>query len=184
MKISHKGALLLLLVSSCGGKDSSGSAGFSDPEDPGTTSAEAGINSDANDSAVVVENIDGHQIDALDTNNSSSDSNISSAGCEGKMCGEECTSDQNGKRYCDINLQCVHGAIRSECFYVPDGGVQDCKAMDANGLTPDSTCRMIFGWTWNGNKCDAVVGCSCSGADCQNLFYDALSCDFAYRNCK
>ncbi len=41
-----------------------------------------------------------------------------------------------------------------------------CAPQDAQGV---GACEAILGYAWDGSQCNAVVGCSCTGADCDEI---------------
>jgi len=50
-------------------------------------------------------------------------------------------------------------------------------------VTPVGLCEVILGWYWNGGRCDPLVGCSCSGPDCGELFAGPAECQAAHLKC-
>jgi hypothetical protein len=50
-------------------------------------------------------------------------------------------------------------------------------------VTPVGLCEVILGWYWDGGKCDALTGCSCSGPDCDELFASPGECQKAHLKC-
>lgn len=50
-------------------------------------------------------------------------------------------------------------------------------------VTPVGLCEVILGWYWNGGRCDPLVGCSCSGPDCGELFPSIGECWKAHLKC-
>jgi len=60
---------------------------------------------------------------------------------------------------------------------VPD---KTCAPMDATGVGP---CDQFFGWAWDGAACVGISGCSCEGADCEELHASFEECNEAHAGC-
>lgn len=68
----------------------------------------------------------------------------------------------------------------SEADCLRDHEACPCVRQD---VTPVGLCEVILGWYWDGGKCDALVGCSCSGPDCGELFAGPGECNKAHLKC-
>ena len=44
------------------------------------------------------------------------------------------------------------------------------SACDAQDATPEGDCDLVLGTSWDGLKCIELSGCSCQGADCDQLY--------------
>jgi len=55
-----------------------------------------------------------------------------------------------------------------------------CAAQDAYG---EGACEKAFGVKWNGQSCEPLGGCTCIGADCDDLAGDIAACDAAHASC-
>lgn len=53
----------------------------------------------------------------------------------------------------------------------------------AQEVTPVGSCEVILGWFWDGRRCDPLVGCSCQGSDCGELFPSPDDCNKAHLKC-
>jgi hypothetical protein len=60
------------------------------------------------------------------------------------------------------------------------GSVDPCAAQDAHTV---GSCEPFRGYAWNGQACEVISGCSCQGADCDNLFSTEQECQSAYTAC-
>ncbi len=62
------------------------------------------------------------------------------------------------------------------------GGVPPCPGItDAQGV---GLCQLFLGWAWNGMQCVGVSGCSCEGADCNNLYPELDICEMETAGCQ
>jgi hypothetical protein len=64
----------------------------------------------------------------------------------------------------------------AECLPSPD-----CEPDDAAGEGP---CDAFFGYAWDGQSCVGISGCNCVGADCADLSFDPVACEFAHSHCE
>jgi len=55
-----------------------------------------------------------------------------------------------------------------------------CGALDAAG---DGQCFCVLGYIWDGDKCEAINGCACQGADCDKLTETPEQCAAAHATC-
>ncbi|MGE0784567.1 MAG: hypothetical protein AB7S26_02690 [Sandaracinaceae bacterium] len=55
-------------------------------------------------------------------------------------------------------------------------------ACDPQDIVGVGDCRAIAGWSWNGTACE-IVGCSCSGSECDAMFDSIEACQAAFRSC-
>lgn len=55
-----------------------------------------------------------------------------------------------------------------------------CPPQDAEG---EGGCALFHGYKWNGMSCEGVSGCTCSGADCGNLFNTLEECQRKFCRC-
>lgn len=86
----------------------------------------------------------------------------------------------------DPGLQC-EGCEDGSCTEVSACGSTlickkaDCSPQQAQGF---GACRALLGYRWDGQACQAIGGCECRGADCQNLHQDVESCERANAACE
>lgn len=88
---------------------------------------------------------------------------VSGCSCEGADC-DKLTLDRD---------ECL--AAHTHCSAGPS-----CDPMDARG---EGFCEMYFGITWDGSQCVGLGGCSCTGADCNELYQDMASCESDHALC-
>lgn len=89
--------------------------------------------------------------------------------------GERCTVEDGD---CDPPPGCKPGnACPAICYGVCK---QPCAAQDATGV---GACDMFLGYKWDGKACTPTSGCSCTGADCNQLYRDEQTCLQARRGC-
>ena len=55
-----------------------------------------------------------------------------------------------------------------------------CEPMDATG---EGLCGAFFGWAFDGNACEPVTGCACTGTQCELTFGEQVDCEAAYGDC-
>lgn len=55
-----------------------------------------------------------------------------------------------------------------------------CEPQDAEAT---GLCEAILGWAWDGARCHQLVGCSCVGEDCGELFASESECLFHHEAC-
>lgn len=83
----------------------------------------------------------------------------------------------NGETYCNActaNTAGVSVARSGAC----DG--PSCDAQDARG---SGACALFLGYTWNGEGCTGIGGCSCEGVDCDSLYESPDACEAAHAMC-
>lgn len=56
-----------------------------------------------------------------------------------------------------------------------------CTPQDAEGV---GACDLFLGYTWDGQRCVGISGCSCKGADCDKLYEDLGACRKAHAHCR
>jgi hypothetical protein len=89
--------------------------------------------------------------------------------------GEYCTTEQGA---CNRPPGCGPNDVCPDvCYGVCRGR---CTPQDA---TPVGACKRFLGYKRDGQACTPLGGCSCRGADCDNLYPDAESCAAAIRAC-
>ena len=89
--------------------------------------------------------------------------------CSGTPCGSRCPGGfRDAEHRCQPNPP-------ADC---PGG--PPCTPYDARG-TPN--CQTLWGFTWDGTKCVAIVGCECVGADCATLVRDQDTCVADFQCC-
>lgn len=94
-----------------------------------------------------------------------------------------CRCDPRGGVSCQTNPACgVDGGP-----IVVDGGpigvdvsLPGCAAQDATG---QGLCDRLLGIYWQSNRCVAVGGCSCAGADCGDSYPSFEACEMAHVIC-
>jgi hypothetical protein len=60
-------------------------------------------------------------------------------------------------------------------------GVQACPPFDARAV---GSCKVHRGYTWNGQSCEGLGGCSCEGVDCNRLYDTFQACEAAQGGCR
>jgi hypothetical protein len=78
-----------------------------------------------------------------------------------------------GESICPCGVFCLLPDRPGEC-------VSRCAADDAAGK---GLCKMLHGFKWTGTACQAVVGCSCVGSDCDELSRTLADCESLHRLC-
>jgi len=62
-----------------------------------------------------------------------------------------------------------------------------CNPTDARGTGGSGfsspMCNVVLGWAWDGTKCIAILGCSCEGSGCGDLFPVQSVCRAAFAHC-
>jgi hypothetical protein len=97
----------------------------------------------------------------------------------------DCCSDAAavcGVDGCDVETGsgCHDGEV---CVAGPPADCQPadpCAAQDARG---EGLCLAFWGYAWNGSACVGQSGCSCQGADCDDLPFEIEECEAAYAAC-
>ncbi len=80
----------------------------------------------------------------------------------------------DGQTYSNAGCAAVAGvsvAHQGEC---------GCAPMDAVGVGP---CDAFFGYAFDGERCQAINGCSCEGTDCDALFSSLEDCEAKFEHC-
>lgn len=67
-------------------------------------------------------------------------------------------------------------AAYGECL-----GSGTCSPWDARG---QGACEMVLGWTYDGQSCQAISGCSCEGDDCHRLTQSQETCRKTVGDCR
>lgn len=79
--------------------------------------------------------------------------------------------------FLDLDLP-VCEAAHAEC----GGNVPPCPGItDAKGV---GLCQLFLGYAWDGIQCVGISGCSCEGADCDNLYPELDVCQQATAGCQ
>jgi len=101
--------------------------------------------------------------------------------CAYKGCGDPCTQCSTRDGGCYDGTCNWLGSCKSEDKPVCsiDAG-RSCSAMDTEGL---GDCNDVFGWSWTGSKCVAIVGCICVGIDCGVVLADSFTCWASFHAC-
>ncbi len=76
---------------------------------------------------------------------------------------------------CDLLVQdpdLCEESVR-HCSTITDPGDR-CDPWD---IEPQGACDMELGWGWDGDQCISYSGCSCDGADCDQLFDGPGECE-------
>lgn len=73
------------------------------------------------------------------------------------------------------------GVIRRDAGTIGvDASVRGCAAQDATG---QGLCDRLLGIYWEANRCVAIGGCSCVGADCARSYESFQACEMAHLIC-
>ncbi len=68
-----------------------------------------------------------------------------------------------------------------EAKYTECGTASNCDPQDARSDGTD--CAAIFGYAWNGTKCEEI-DCGCAGTECDQTFNSEAACKAVYGQCE
>jgi hypothetical protein len=94
-----------------------------------------------------------------------------------RACTAPCTGDDECREL-RSGTECAAGQCAPRAGTPPPNGA--CAPMDA--ASDGTECGLIPGYTWDGQRCEAVV-CNCTGAECGDLFPTHAACAQAYAEC-
>ena len=77
-----------------------------------------------------------------------------------------------------IDYACDEGSVGYSddvcgCGCLPDN-TDPCAAQDARG---EGACRAIVGVVWDGEACQTISGCSCTGSACDEIYQSVEACE-------
>jgi hypothetical protein len=97
--------------------------------------------------------------------------------CASKMCGDPCQQCSTLDGGCYPGTCDWLGACKTTVPVCSASAQTSCD-VDAVGI---GDCNHVLGWSWDGSKCVAVVGCDCRGSDCGDLLPDSDDCIAEFR---
>lgn len=105
---------------------------------------------------------------------------------ENNPCPQGMTCENNNCRpemqACDENTPCPEGFVCENRMCRPDGN--QCPAEPARAVAGDCDPQESFGWRWNGEACEELVGCACEGAACDFIAGTQQECEGWFEFCR